>query len=135
MRNQVKLPQTIGLNAIDRAFIIPETEESDSAHFPMSVAATLRFKQPLAATKLITAVQKVEQKFPQLRLGYSLDVEHYRWRRVPDDQLESHLASLVKVDQSNCELQQLLSKMITVNNTPLTNPIMFVLHDRDLIVK
>lgn len=121
---------SIPLNAIDRSYLIPEG--NDAPWFPMCITATAQLRQPLNAAQVIDALHHVEQRFPQLRLGYTLDLERLRWQRAAD--VKTHLASIVHRSDTS-DLESALAQLMQVNNTPVSHPITIHIHDRNLIVK
>jgi hypothetical protein len=135
LRSSRQLPQSIPLNAIDRAFLIPETEDIHGPHFPVSIVGAIKLKKPLEPESLIRAVSELDRRFPQFRLGYTLDYERARWQRVPEDQLGAYLASLVQVIPDSGDLAQTLSMEIRTNNVPLSRPFLLKIHGHDLILK
>ena len=133
--NSRQIPQSIKLNAIDRTFLIPETEDIHGRHFPVSIVGAIKLKKPLEPEALVRALCELERRFPQLRLGYTLDYVRGRWQRVPEEQLGAYLASLVQVIPDSGDLAQTLSMEIRANNTPLSQPIALKIHGDDLLIK
>jgi hypothetical protein len=130
-----QLPQRIRLTILDRESVIPETADRAGPHFPRSVAIAMRLKQPVDPAVLTAALRKVDDRFPQFRLAYTLDSEHSCWQRVPDSELDEHLASLVRVETSDAELAELLSNLIITNNMPFSRPLGIVLRGNDIVFK
>jgi hypothetical protein len=128
------LPQRIGFNALDRMYLVPETDDIHGAHFPMSVSIVVTLRHTPSPADVVEAVGRLERKFPQFRLGYTLDYERNCWRRVPDKQLDDHFTSLVHVPPS-LDLEAFLSSIVRTNNSPLSLPVMILLHGDDLIIK
>lgn len=135
MTSAKKPPETIRLSSLDLCFLIPETEDVAGVYFPMSLVGCIPLKRPLQLEEFVAALRQVNQRFPQFRLGYKLDYVRNRWVRVPDDQLESYLASCVEKRSSSLDVAQKLSEAISTNITPFYKPIMFYLEDHHLVIK
>src|SRR5712691_1534380 len=95
------LPNAIPMNVLDRCYVIPETEDEGGPHFPMSLVIGLTLRSQLSPDQLLSAIQAVNERFPQFRLGYRLDPHRDRWLKVPADQLPQHLAAMVRDDSSS----------------------------------
>src|SRR5258708_30965464 len=128
------LPIAIPMNVLDRAYVVPETDDERGSHFPMSLVIGLSLPQPLSSDQVLAALQMVNDRFPQFRLGYRLDAHHDRWLRVPGDQLARHLADMVRdgshsplPNRPGDTLDALISAAPPENITPFTLPIQVTL--------
>lgn len=129
------LPKHIKFNAVDRMFLVPETDDPHGPHFPMTPASVVTLKYVPTHDDAVRAMRLLERKYPQLRLGYTLDAERNCWRRVPASELDDHLASLVKVQSPGIDVAEALSIELRTNNTPFSHPVIIILNGSDLILK
>lgn len=116
-------PETIPFNIIDRSYLISESDEANSAYFPMSPVTVIKLKTAFTEEKIVSALKTLATNYPQFRLGYSLDYENVCWVKVPDSELEDYLANCVHTLENNRSIEELLSESIQVNNEPLTQPV------------
>ncbi|HVO43794.1 MAG TPA: hypothetical protein VMT34_14285 [Aggregatilineales bacterium] len=128
-------PDSIRFNAIDRYYLVPETEDLDGTYFPMSLVGAIRMRTPLSADQLLRGLYTVNTKYPQMRLAYSLDYRQIRWRRVPDEQLDAHFRSLIHRVDTPGSLTILVAAALSSNNQPLSHPIHFELHGNVVLFK
>src|SRR4051812_41335003 len=77
-------PETIRFNAVDRYYLIPESDDPNSAHFPMLVCGAVELNQPLERAQVIAALNRIDARFPAFRLGYTLDIHADCWHKVSD---------------------------------------------------
>ncbi len=129
------LPRRIRLSIIDRYHVVPETADRRGPHFPIAGLAAFRLREPIASAVFIAALRAVDNKYPQFRLGYRLDTQHYCWQRVPDSELDEHIASMVTVESGSTDLAMRLSSLVSTNNMPLANPLRIFLQDKEVIFK
>src|SRR4051812_12882437 len=94
------LPDVIRFNAIDRYYVIPETEDDSGPYFPMALVIGIDLREALTPDQIVTALQAVNEKYPQFRLGYTLDYQHERWRKVAAADLSAHFAAMVHTDSA-----------------------------------
>src|SRR5713226_10114199 len=134
--NQInsKLPEYIPFNAIDRSFLIPETEDPEGFYFPMSLVIGVGLKDPVDHEALCRAVCAVEDRFAQFRLGYELDYRSGRWHRVERQRLAEYLRSIVRSLEGG-ELELLVSQLVRENNQPLSRPVSIVFWANKLIFR
>jgi hypothetical protein len=136
MSAERRSPQSISLNAGDKLFLIPETEDMSGVHFPMSVIVSVKLRRAASIADLAQAVITLNRRFPQLRLAYQIDPVKDRLVRVSDAHLNDYLASLVQaIDFGNKTLEDVLSELIGANNTPITQPILITTHGPYVIVR
>ncbi|NJR12925.1 glycosyltransferase [bacterium] len=128
-------PSIIPLNAGDKLFLIPETDNSDGTHFPMSLIVCASLRRAVTLPEVGAAVSAVNRRFPQFRLGYRLDPFKDRLVRVAEGDLESYLASLVQPITFNGPLEAALAALLSVNNTPISQPVLVTLHQSTLIMR
>jgi len=129
-----KYPPYIPFNGIDRYYNVPETDDPDGPYFPMCMVMALALREPLQPDQLVRGLHLVEAKYPQFRLAYTLDYKANGWRRVSDEQLDQHFESMARCDADG-ELIDLYTQAIPTNNTPLSLPITFTIHNHHLVVK
>ncbi len=113
-------PETIRFNAVDRYYLIPESDEPNSAHFPMLVCGGVELNQPLERAQLVAAFKRINARFPAFRLGYALDIHTDCWRKVSD--LEAHFEQLVQISP-NTPLEVATAEAVRANIVPLSLPL------------
>lgn len=128
-------PDAIPLTAGDRVFLIPETDDLAGTHFPMSLVTCAALRRGVTAIEVAAALQEVERRFPQFRLGYRLDAAKDRLVRVPDTELSRYLSSLVVIMNYDLTLEEMLSECIHENNTPLAQPIRIGIFGAHIIIR
>ncbi len=128
------VPQRIPFNALDRAFLVPETDDPTGAYFPMSVACAVTLTREPSPDAFVEALCRVERRFPQMRLGYQIDAAHSRLQRVPADQLDSALAGLVRRAEGG-SIGEKLSAAIRTNPAPISQPVEFALDGKILVMQ
>jgi hypothetical protein len=134
-RVSASLPDSIGLNSIDRWYVVPETDDPEGPFFPMCIVTTVTLKQPPQVTAMVEALRAVERKYPQFRLGYRLDYRRTRYQRIPDGELDSYLASLVQTGPVEQSHDETISLAIRTNNTPMSQPLAILLQGNRVILK
>src|SRR5258707_12275697 len=92
-------PQSIRFNDIDRNYLIPETDYPDGPYFPMSLVIGMTLTKTLSASDVVKGLKRVNAKYPQFRLGYTLDYKHDRWLKLGAEVLDQHWTPLVNVHQ------------------------------------
>ena len=136
MKTSAKPPDCLALNAIDRSFLIPETDNVHGDYFPITSMVAVQLQRPITSNMACSALKLLETHFPQLRLGYQLDLDKLRWQRVPDDQMSSHINLMVSVyPDSTADLETVLSEIVNANITPFSLPIAIILHQRTLVLR
>lgn len=128
-------PETIPFNAIDHSYLIPETEDTQGNYFPMSPICVVKLKETVSKEQIITALQTLIEKYPQLRLAYLLDYEEICWRRVPDTQLSEYLDTCVHIILDDSPIETVLSKQIAINNEPLSQPVQIFIVSHYLLLR
>ena len=123
-------PQTIPLNGIDRSYLISETEQEDGVYFPMSIVMVIKLRSPFLPAELVAALQALVKQYPNLRLGYSLDVSKRHWVRIAPDHLADHFAACIQEIPQIQSIEDTIATLVAVNNTSLTQPLnLFVAGD------
>src|SRR5262245_7730562 len=120
-------PQRIPFNAIDRYYVIPETDDLSGVHFPMSLTITCRLIARPTANQVRIALRCLNERFPQFRLGYTLDAVRQQWLRLPNGDLPAYFDRMVIEDDAPAE--ELIGDALRANITPLSQPLRIVLHE------
>lgn len=129
-------PRTIPLNAIDRSYLIPETGNIKGPYFPMSPLGVITLQRTLDPEMVVEALRRLDSHIPQLRLAYTLDLQHSRWQRVPDQQLVSYFSTLVTPSTDpEASLETVLSETICANIEPFQQPLSIILHRNHFIIR
>ncbi len=129
-------PRTIPLNAIDRSYLIPETADINGSYFPMSPLGVITLKRTLDPGSVAEALRLLDTHIPQLRLAYTLDLQHSRWQRVPDPQREAYFDTLVTCSADPAaSLETILSETICTNIEPFQQPLSIILHGKHFIIR
>ncbi len=129
-----KAPETIRFNAIDRYYLIPETDDLDGVYFPMTIGYGVELRQPINRAQIIKALGQINARVPQFRLGYRLDHRADCWRRVPDAELDKHFAAMV-LEGDPGDLDDLISETIRTNVTPMALPLQINTHGQNFVLK
>ncbi len=122
----------IPLNIIDRSYVISQ-EKNGSIYFPMCVLAVVRLKNEVSSELVVSALQALERRYPQLRLSYTLDAKRKRWSLVAKDRLPAYLSALVNTAEG--ELEAYMGSILRENNSTIEQPLSVHLVDSALIVK
>ena len=127
-------PETIDFNIVDRAFLIPETDDLTGTHFPMTIMSILPLREVPTVADVVRALHLLVERIPHLRLAYQLQPEKSRWIRVPETELESYLESLVrKIDAD--DIEALVSEHLEENITPISQPIQIIMANQHLVIR
>jgi NRPS condensation-like uncharacterized protein len=128
-------PKRIPLNAIDRSYLLPESDSAGSAFFPMCIVATGSFNIEPERAPVVDALRRVDAKYPQFRLAYRLDLAQLQWMRLAEADLSQHFDSLVQLSTVEGKAANCVSHIISTNNTPLEQPFTIWLHAQFIIIK
>lgn len=120
---RIHLPKYLPLNVVDRQFLVPETDDiANGAFLPMTIAVVVRPRIMPSVATVQDALILLDNKFPQFRLGYTLDPVTPRWIRVTDEHLTSYLQNRVqKIDVD--DLDEHLSTYVRKNLSPIEDPL------------
>lgn len=127
-------PARLPLNCIDRVYLIPETTTLTGTFFPMSITRTLFLKNSLDQAAVVQALIALDTRFPQLRLGYRLNVDALRLEKVEPVQRHAHFEQMVRCVEVG-DLTEFLGQQAAQNIDPLQLPLQFMLAGSQLSVK
>ena len=125
-------PETIPFNAVDRYYLIPESDEPNSAHFPMLVCGGVELNQPLEHGSLMAAFKRINARFPAFRLGYELDIHEDCWRKVAD--LDTHFEQMVQT-RPEVPLEIATAEAVRANIVPLSLPLEATIYGNQLTLR
>ena len=128
-------PQSIRFNDIDRNYLIPETDDPDGPYFPMSLVIGMTLTKPLSAPDVVEGLKRVNAKYPQFRLGYTLDYRRDRWLKLGAGALDQHWTTLVNEHQREADVATLLSEQLPKNINPLSQPLSIDIYKNTVIFK
>lgn len=117
------IPETIPLNVIDRVFLVPETEDIHGTYFPTSFARMAHLYQMIDRERLVDALMRLDERFPQLRIGYRLNMDKLRLERHPDAGKRQYYESLVTHYKADEPYEEVIAKMMSTNTEPLGTPV------------
>ncbi|MEO1287558.1 MAG: hypothetical protein AAFV93_07305 [Chloroflexota bacterium] len=129
------IPQTIPLNIIDRVFFVPQGNDYHGDYFPTSFARVTRLKYPVPPEAFVHALKLVDDRFPQLRIGYRINPEQVVLERVPDHERDAYFESLVRPLYSNDSSDDIIADLISHNTEPLGSLINIFYRDDELYIK
>lgn len=128
-------PQTIRLNAIDRSYLIAQAQDS-TLYFPMSLLTVVKLKDKASKVEIVSALCRLAESAPRLRLGYQLDVHKRRWIRVNDTELATYFADCVQnVTDFDGDLEKLLGELVRFNNRDISQTVNVFVADEYLIMR
>jgi hypothetical protein len=123
-------PQTIPFNIIDRSYLISETEQENSAYFPMSIVTVVKLRSSITQGRIVVVLHALVKQYPNLRLGYRLDVANRRWVKVSSEHLTDHLSACVREISQMKSMDDTISEVVASNNMSLTQPLnVFIAED------
>lgn len=128
-------PRTIPFNIIDRSYLITESGEVNDKFFPMSVLTIVKLKEAVSQKMVVSALEQLTEKYPQLRLAYQLDYQNVRWERVAASDLANFTADCVHTVTDNQSIENFVANALSVNHEPLSQPLNIFISDRYLMLK
>jgi len=118
-------PETIHFNAVDRYYLIPESDDFDGAYFPMLVCGGVELNQPLERAQIVAAFKRINARFPAFRLAYELDTHADRWRKVAN--LDAHFEQMAQ-NSADMPLEIAEAEAVRANITPISCPLQATLY-------
>src|SRR5260370_29332124 len=101
----------------------------------MALVIGMTLIKPLSASDVVKGLQRVNVKYPQFRLGYTLDYRRDRWLKLGAGALDQHWTTLVNEHQREADVATLLSEQLPKNINPLSQPLSIDIYKNTVIFK
>ncbi len=125
-------PETVRFNAVDRYYLISETDDPHGAYFPMLVCGGVQLTQRIECAQIVEAFKHINARFPAFRLAYELDYTADRWRKVAD--LDAHFEQMAAADQS-ANPDEAIASAVRANLIPFSCPLRASIDDDYLTLR